>query len=594
MGDTMSVNSKSIQRTDVGASSSADLLRSRGYGDQRERLFLNALPIGVLLTDINGLCIDINRAALAMLELPYESVVGRHINEFLAEFADIIGQNRPEDANVIDVGEVHIHPPTALECVVELSAAKLDSSDIPTIVYFFREISDELALAQQLRETAQTDALTSLPNRHAVEQQIDLALRNISRGAPPSVLCFLDLDNFKAVNDTCGHAAGDAMLQAVAQVFRQRARATDTIGRVGGDEFALLLNGCQLADAVNYVSSLRDRVIGLGFNWDDQCFQVGLSAGITLLTPQTTSVAEALAEADIACFAAKSAGRSKTRVYDERLRRHGEALSADAEIANRLREALDSDAIALNAQPLQPMRAGRGSEGTSEVLIRLSDRQGKLIPPSVLLPIAARFGLAQALDQWVIRRTLSWLASRVNEPWPARLYVNIMASSLVDESFTQFLQAVLPNKSMARRLGIEIAEASVMLHTEAARRTICQINAMGCAVSIDQITGRADSIALLSSLPVSLLKLSPDFSSMAAESELTYIQAQALARVAHKLSLPLAVTSVETRDTLACVRRLGAEFGQGVAIAPAAPLILPSEQDPTHAADNPGDERRLA
>jgi len=593
MGDTMSVNSKSIQRTDVGASSSADLLRSRGYGDQRERLFLNALPIGVLLTDINGLCIDINRAALAMLELPYESVVGRHINEFLAEFADIIGQNRPEDANVIDVGEVHIHPPTALECVVELSAAKLDSSDIPTIVYFFREISDELALAQQLRETAQTDALTSLPNRHAVEQQIDLALRNISRGAPPSVLCFLDLDNFKAVNDTCGHAAGDAMLQAVAQVFRQRARATDTIGRVGGDEFALLLNGCQLADAVNYVSSLRDRVIGLGFNWDDQCFQVGLSAGITLLTPQTTSVAEALAEADIACFAAKSAGRSKTRVYDERLRRHGEALSADAEIANRLREALDSDAIALNAQPLQPMRAGRGSEGTSEVLIRLSDRQGKLIPPSVLLPIAARFGLAQALDQWVIRRTLSWLASRVNEPWPTRLYVNIMASSLVDESFTHFLQTVLP-KSLAPRFGIEIAEANIMLHPEAARRTIRQINAMGCGVSIDRVSGRADAIALLSGLPLSLLKLSPDFSTMTADSDMTYIQAKALVRIAHKLSLPLAVTSVETRDTLACVRRLGAEFGQGVAIAPAAPLILPSEQNRTHAADNADDEQRLA
>jgi len=590
----MSVISNSIQSA-VGRSDSAEsTLLSRGHRDQRERLFLDALPIGVLLTDGNGLCIDINQTALALLNLPYESVFGKHVNELLAEFAGIISLCGPDAANFVEVAEVRIHAPQTLESVFEVSAARLDSSDVPTIAYFLREITDEFALAQQLRESAQTDALTSLPNRHAVEHQIDLALQNISRGAPPSVLCFLDLDNFKSVNDTCGHAAGDAMLQAVAQVFRQRTRAVDTIGRIGGDEFALLLNGCQLSDAVHHVSSLRDRIDGLCFNWGSQSFQVGLSAGITLLTPHTLSFEEAMAEADIACFAAKSAGRSKTRVYEARLRRHGVALSADAEIANRLREALDSDAIALNAQPLQPMREDQGSEGASEILIRLSDRQGKLIPPNVLLPIAARFGLAQALDQWVIRRVLNWLARRVNDPWPARLYVNITSSSLVDESFTQFLQAVLPNKSMARRLGIEIAEASVMLHTEAARRTICQINAMGCAVSIDQITGRADSIALLSSLPVSLLKLSPDFSSMAAESELTYIQAQALARVAHKLSLPLAVTSVETRDTLACVRRLGAEFGQGVAIAPAAPLILPSEQDPTHAADNPGDERRLA
>jgi diguanylate cyclase (GGDEF)-like protein len=412
------------------------------------------------------------------------------------------------------------------------------------------------------------------------------------------VLCFLDLDNFKSVNDTCGHAAGDAILQAVAQVFRQRTRAMDTIGRVGGDEFALLLNGCQLSDAVHHVSSLRDRINGLCLDWGDQSFQVGLSAGITRLTPHTLSAEEAMAEADIACFAAKSAGRSKTRVYEARLRRDGLALSADAEIANRLREALDSDAIALNAQPLQPMRADQGSEGASEILIRLSDRRGRLIPPNVLLPIAARFGLAQALDRWVLRRVLTWLSGRADDPWPARLYVNITSSSLVDESFTHFLQAELPNKSMARRLGIEIAEASVVLHAEAACRKICQINAMGCGVSIDQITGRADSIALLSSLPVSLLKLSPDFSAMAAENDLTYIQAQALVRVAHKLSLPLAVTGIETRDTLACVKRLGAEFGQGVAIAPAAPLILPSDQDAgqarTNPAADPGDKQGIA
>jgi Amt family ammonium transporter len=543
--------------------------------ERHARLLLDALPMGMLLTDSQGCCLDVNEAALSLLELTYEQVLGQRLSEYFAEVAELIPDGNTDSADVVDVGELRVRRPSGSELIIELTAIKLDAAAAPVIAYFFREISEEVALAEQLRESALTDALTRLPNRYAIEQQVDVALRNISRGGAPGVLCFIDLDNFKSVNDTCGHAAGDALLQMVADAFRQRARATDAIGRIGGDEFALLLNGCHLEDAVNYVAALRQRILNLDFSWDGRAFRIGMSAGLTQLTPRTGSVAEALAEADMACFAAKSAGRCETRVFTERLRAAGAALSADAETAQRLREALASDAIALNAQPLRALRSSAGFTAISEILIRLTDSAGQLIPPSVLLPIAARFGLAQQLDRWVVGRVLDWLEGEHPERRRRRLYVNITASSLVDESFVDFIASRLTGRTVPA-LGIEIPEHAIMLHPAAGERTIHALNTLGCGVSIDRLSGRADAIEFLAGLPVSLLKLGPEFAGMTSVTDIPYVHAEAMVRIAHGLSRPVAVTGIETQDALRCTQILGAELAQGVAIAPAAPLILPS------------------
>ncbi len=541
-----------------------------------ERLLLDALPMGMLLTDRKGRCLDANPAAMALLDLPRHRIVGQDLADCFPEAPVLKADSGTDAGDCIAEGELRLHCANGSELIVQISATRLLVAGEPFTAYFFREIGDEIALAEQLRESALTDGLTRLPNRYALEQELDLALRSISRGGPEAIFCFLDLDNFKLVNDTCGHAAGDALLGMIADTFRQRTRATDAVGRIGGDEFGLLLNGCSLEDAISHVAELRRRILGLDFSWQGRGFRVGLSAGLTMLTSRTISVAEALSEADMACFAAKSAGRCETRVFTERLRAAGAALSADVEIAQHLREALASDAISLNAQPLKALSADTaGPPPASEVLLRLSDRSGQLIPPSVLLPIASRFGLAQDIDRWVIQRIVDSNRRSKAIRWAGRLYVNITASTLVDESFVEFVERALAQRSSAAP-GIEIPEQAIMTHADAAERTIRGLHAIGCHISVDRLTGRVEALELLADLPVTLLKLGPEFSTMSAVDDATYLQAQAMTRIAHGLRRAVAVTAIETEQTLLCARQLGAELAQGVAIAPAAPLVMRS------------------
>jgi len=574
-GGVMPADSTAHARSAGLATSGTALASSDTQEHRRARLLLDALPIGMLLTDRNGRCLDANPAALSLLELSYELAIGRPISEHLPGAAELMMKGAPEHADGINAGEVRIRRPSGSELIIELSASRVDCGREPAVVYFFREISDEVALAEQLRATAMTDALTGLPNRDALEQQVELALRNIGRGAPDGVLCFIDLDNFKLVNDTWGHAAGDAMLRMVAEAFRQRARATDTVGRIGGDEFGVLLNACHVEDAVAYIAELRDRIINLDFAWDGRPFQVGLSAGLARLTRSTHSVAQALAEADMACFAAKSAGRCETRVFTDRVRAAGAALSADADIAHQLRDALNRDAIALSAQALRRLSTTADVPPVSEVLLRLTDASGQLIPPTALLPIASRFGLAQELDRWVLKRLAAWLEAGGPQRLRRRFHVNITASSLVDESFVSFLADQLTERTMPA-LGIEIPERDILLHPEAAARTVRGLAGIGCAVSIDRISGRADAIERIAGLPVDLLKLGPELARMTCSHDIVYVHAEAMARIADRLSMPVAVTGIETEQALRCAQEIGADLAQGVVIAPAVTLIPPA------------------
>jgi len=541
-----------------------------------DRLLLNAMPLAMLIVDQSGHCIDANQSALALLGRPLELVVGTPISSYFDNLGELGDEHIPADgAAALGVGEASLLRDGEPSQLVALSIASIGAGPNRLQAYFFRDISDEVALTEQLRASALTDHLTGLPNRHSLEKQVDLSLRNISRGAPPSVLCFIDLDNFKVVNDACGHAAGDALLCMIAEVFQQRTRATDAVGRVGGDEFAVVLNACRLDDALDYVSELRDRIQSLDFSWDGRVFQVGVSAGITLLTARTVSVAAALAEADAACYAAKSAGRSQTHVYSERLRGPGAGLNADAETARSLRQALDADAILLSAQELRVLQPRRALEPAREVLLRMADANGQMIPPSQLLPVAARFGLAQRLDRWVIQRTIGWLNGLGRKRPAGRLFVNLTSASVAGKEVVDVIAAALDDKS-ARHFGIELSEAGVLSNVESASRLIEAVHALGCRVAIDRISGRAEALELLAGLGVDLLKLGPEFARGRQDDDPASIHAAALIRIADKFGMAVAATGIETKETIIRLQRLGAEYGQGVAIAHAAPLIPPS------------------
>ena len=537
-----------------------------------EHQLLAAVPIAMLLTDLNGTCIDVNPAALNLLGLGCRPAIGENISTLLGQTIELQVNSHPQDADNIKVDILRIMPPTAQELTVECSASMLTLYGKPAVVYFLRDITDELGLEEQLREIALKDPLTGLPNRYSIEKDVDLALGHIARGAPPAVLCFLDLDNFKEVNDSRGHAAGDALLRVFSGLVRDRVRATDAIGRVGGDEFVVLLNGCPMADAVRYVEELRKKLLCLDFNWDGRSFNLSLSAGLTLLTAKTRSVAGALSEADMACLEAKSAGRGKTRVYSGQRRLASTNINADADVLDTIKAALASAAVPLNEQPLRPMKAGAESNLVSEILLRIKDTGGQLIPPTRLLGVASRYGLASELDRLILRRVLDFLTNLAPSRRCRCFYVNITTSSVLDDAFARWIEDSVP-PAIAPFVGIEIKESTILLHPEATRRLLTVARSIGCGVAVDHVSGAIEALSSIISMPATLLKLHPGFSTMTAVGEITYIEADALVRIAHQASLQVAMTNIETRDALRCAKELGADFAQGVAISPALPLI---------------------
>jgi diguanylate cyclase (GGDEF)-like protein/PAS domain S-box-containing protein len=541
----------------------------------RNRAFFAALPIGVFVTDADGRCIDANLAALNLLRLDHDAVVGQHLRTLLGAGIELQLAGVLTAPDTVSVDVLRLFPNEDRERVVEFSGALLASHQNDAIVYFLRDVTEEAALEQQLRQRALEDPLTGLPNRHALEEKIDLALKHIGRGASPAVLCLLDLDYFKEVNDSCGHAAGDDLLKRMADAFKQRVRVTDAIGRLGGDEFVVLLHSCPLRQAIHHVHELRERLLRLDFHWHGRPFRISLSAGLTVLTSRTPSVAHALAEADAACFQAKSAGRSQTRVFSGNLCVGTANISADADILETLKRALACKTISLGAQPLRHVKSAGSVAAVAELLLRIEDNQHNLIPPTQLLRIASRYGLDSELDRWIIRRASDWLIQLDPASRHCRFYVNITATSLTDHLFPEWIKKHVPT-SVVPYLGLEIDEAHVMRHPQSAARLIRAAHAIGYGVAIDNVSGAIDAISLLSGLPITLLKLHPAFSRMTAAGDTTYIQAQALVRIAHQAGFAVAITHVETNEALSCVAHLAADFAQGVAISPVLPLIRAS------------------
>ena len=310
----MDLSSISATRNTLYADASTPAF-SAGAASWLQNPLLRSMPMALLLTDQPGRCIGANPCALRLLARPHDVVVGRHIRAFFPDAVRLKWHEAPDSpSSVRQIGEARLRREPATDLRVALSVATLPTSERPVTAYFFRDLSDELGTIAQLKATARIDPLTGLPNRMALAETIDRTLRGIARGAPPAALCYLDLDNFKVVNDTCGHMAGDTVLQMVAQVMQQRLRATDAIGRLGGDEFALLLRNCQYDDAVHYVEALRQKIAARKMNFLGREFNIGVSAGITLLTNKTPSVTVALIEADRACYRAKSASRAKRQL----------------------------------------------------------------------------------------------------------------------------------------------------------------------------------------------------------------------------------------------------------------------------------------
>ena len=438
-------------------------------------------------------------------------------------------------------------------------------------VLSFHDVTDTRRLARELSHQAAHDTLTGLANRAEFERRLAavLGLPFTERG--DQVLCYMDLDQFKVVNDTCGHAAGDELLRQLSKLFQSRIRSSDVLARLGGDEFGLLLSGCPLDEAVPIIDGLRALVEAFRFSWEGKSFAVGVSIGLVAIEPGE-SLGSLLSAADSACYAAKDAGRNRIHIFqadDQKLlERRGEM-----QWVTRLRQALDGDLLRLCVQPIQYAEDGRLAG--YEVLVRLLSEDGREIPPGAFMPAAERYALAPAIDRWVVSNFLAWVGDycRRHPDVTSNYSINLSAASLGEESFLEFILDTLDRHGVPPQcICFEITETSAIANLSRAVIFMQRLKAIGCYFALDDFGSGLSSFAYLKNLPVDFLKIDGAFVKDIDTDPIARAMVASINTIGHEMGLKTVAEFVESQAILDCLRAIGVDFTQGYFLGRPQPL----------------------
>ena len=412
------------------------------------------------------------------------------------------------------------------------------------------------------------DALTGLANRHEFEGRVQRALASAGGGVRHALL-YLDLDQFKIINDTCGHTAGDGLLRQLAVVLRGPIREVDTLARLGGDEFGILLQGCSLEHAQQAAERVLQIINGFRYTWQQKIFSVGASMGLVMIEDPGQTLSEVLRMADMACYTAKDKGRNRVHVYradDAELRqRHGEM-----EWVARLNRALEADRFVLHRQRIVPL-VGSGRPHW-EYLLRLAGDGGALIAPGTFIPAAERYNLMPALDRWVVRHVFRHLA-RGREPAAETFFINVSGATVSDEQFADYVTAQLKEHDLPSQIiGFEITETAVIANFTSALAFIERVKALGCRIALDDFGSGMSSFSYLKTIPADYLKIDGGFIAGMLDDPMDSAIVESINRVGHVAGLRTIAEWVESEAVRRRLAEVGVDFGQGFGIEKPVPV----------------------
>ena len=553
-------------------------------------LALAAMPYGVIATDAAARITYMNPAAERLSGASCRTLLGQRIHQVL-RFQHASGEAQRECAvqrclrlghEIAGEADCVLATVDGRRVVIEEAAACIVGSDgvIEGAVLSIRDVSHERKINQQLSWQATHDSLTGLLNRSEFESRLDNACRTATSEGQQHALLFMDLDRFKIVNDTCGHCAGDMLLQQLTKMLLAHMRDSDTLARLGGDELGVLLLHCPPDKAQRVAETLRKAVGEFRFTWENHVFQLGISIGIAAVNADCPPAVQILAEADSACYLAKKGGRNCIHVHqaDEatRLLREGKQ-----QWLSTLTEAFIHDDFLLFAMPVVALR--HGAAGHSEVLVRLRGAVGTVLLPEAFLPAAARYDLMASIDRWVVGAVCRFLGERRfdTEPdgagddglVPAIFAINLAHATLSDPSFASYVLARLAEFHVAPAcLCFEFDEAELNVAPDAVRAFVGALHGCGCTFSLDNFTGGVASFLHLKTLPVTTLTIHGDLVRAIPNDPLHRLLVASINDVAHAMGIRTVAGHVEDDAILAVIRAIGIDCAQGYAMGDARPL----------------------
>ncbi|MDB6090348.1 MAG: hypothetical protein JWN85_3132 [Gammaproteobacteria bacterium] len=546
---------------------------------ERAQVTLQSIGDAVISTDAEGRIEYINPVAESLTAWSLAEARGRPIGDVL-NLVNEITREPIENPLVCALGRGEAGAPVdhsvlvtrgGQEVAIQESAAPICDRQGRVIgaVIVFHDVTKERRLKRALSYQASHDALTGLINRREFDNRLHAAVLSAQRGEGSYALLYIDLDQFKVVNDTCGHQAGDRLLRDVTGLLQTRVRASDTIARLGGDEFGVLLEGCTPEQSTRIADGVRQAIRDYRFMWGANTLSVGASVGVVQIKVDTESVAAVMSAADIACYAAKDEGRNRIHVYeaDGVSSRHREM-----HWVARVTRAAEENRLELFFQPIVRIGA-EGVPSFHELTIRLRDDDGRLVPPSEFIPAAERYNVMSIIDRWVVARAVELLKGRRtrNASLPM-LAVNLSGTSLNEQSFAEFILHTVGEPEIAGALCFEITETAAVTSLSNAAFFMRELKARGCKFSLDDFGTGLSSFMYLKTLPVDYLKIDGQFISQVATDAVDRSMVEAISKVGRALGIATVAECVESQAVLDELERIGVDFAQGYFMANPLPI----------------------
>ena len=549
-----------------------DLLAQR----ERLRVTLNSIGDAVITSDMAGLITYINPVAERMTGWSMREALGQPLGEVFQTVQTQDGVAVPDPVSMVIASGTYSSTPGGIMLVardgrqvaIEDSAAPIRDATqhMIGVVMVFHDVSQAHVMAEKMSHLAAHDALTGLVNRREFERRLELAIVSAAATGKQHSVLYLDLDQFKVVNDTCGHVAGDELLRQLTAVLLERLRQSDLLARLGGDEFGVLLESCGTEPALRIADLLRKTIGEFHFVWEDKVFPIGVSIGLVTFSDGGITMPDVLRMADSACYVAKDKGRNRVHVYTEEnaelVARHGQM----GWIA-RIHHALDGDRFVLYFQPIQALDAARHGPHY-ELLLRMLGEDGELIAPMAFIPAAERYGLMPLLDRWVIRHALASHAPRHPPGAPAgTCAINLSGTSIGDESFLPFvLQQFAESGVPPSEICFEITETAAIANLGQASALIRELKAIGCKFSLDDFGSGMSSFTYLKHLPVDYLKIDGSFVKDMIDDPIDRAMVESINHIGHVMGLHTIAEFVESPAIMVALREIGVDYAQGYAI----------------------------